>query len=318
MRLLVTGVSGLLGSNLAWLAAEDHAVTGVLRGARAVAVPGRTPFAVIEADLTVPGQAERVLELARPDAIVHCAALTSVDYCEEHPEEAYRVNVQASAMLARAAANQGAQMLYISTDSVFDGACGSYCEEDAPNPINVYARTKLEGEQAVHQAHPNALTARVNFYGWSWQGSRSLAEFFFNHLAAGQAVQGYHDVIFCPLLVNDMVSIFLRMLQRRLSGLYHVVSAECQSKYDFARMIAAAFGLDENLIMPASFRSGNHQASRSPLLTLNAEKLACALGEDLPGQWPAMQRFAELYRLGYPQSLRALFVEPDPSLAKRG
>ena len=315
MRLLVTGVSGLLGSNMAWLAAEEHAVSGVLRGERAVAVPGRTPFAVIAADLSEPGQAERVLDLAQPDAVVHAAALTSVDYCELHPEEAYRANVLATKMLARAAAARGAQMLYISTDSVFDGARGGYREEDAPNPINVYARTKLEGEVAVAEEHPDACIARVNFYGWSWQGSRSLAEFFYYQLAAGQTVLGYEDVIFCPLLVNDMVAILLRMLDLRLSGLYHVVSSECQSKYEFGRMLAAAFGLDERLIAPVSFRAGSHPAARSPLLTLHSDKLACALGADLPGQLSAMQRFAGLHAQGYPQILRSLFVEPDHSPA---
>ncbi len=314
MRLLVTGVSGLLGSNLAWLASEQHAVSGVLRGARASAVPGRTPFQVIESDLTQPGQAERVIALAQPDVVIHCAALTSVDYCEMHPEEAQTVNVTASAMLARAAAAYGARMLYVSTDSVFDGMRGDYSEEDATNPVNVYARTKLAGELAVSAAQPDALIARVNFYGWSWEGSRSLAEFFYHHLCAGRPVLGYDDVIFCPLLVNDMVGILLRMLERNLSGLYHVVSSECQSKYAFARMLANAFGLDDCLIAPSSYRDGRLAAARSPLLTLRTDKLAGALGEELPGQLASMQRFAQLFASGYPQTLRSLFVEPDHSL----
>ena len=315
MRLLVTGVSGLLGLNLAWLTAERFQVTGVLRGERAVAVPGRAPFAVIEADLNVPGQVERVLDIAQPDVVIHCAALTELDRCELHPEEAYRTNTQMTAMLARAVSSSGARLLHISTDAVFDGTRGGYTEEDTPTPINVYGRTKLEAERLVSEACPDALIARVNFYGWSWQGSRSLAEFFFNNFTSGRPFYGYSDVLFAPLLVNDMVEIFLRMLDRQLSGIYHVVSSEFQSKYDFARLLAREFGFDEKLVSPASFRIGSLKAPRSPNLNLCNDKLARALGQDLPAQQPAMHRFAALYRQEYPQILRSMFVAPDHTFA---
>jgi dTDP-4-dehydrorhamnose reductase len=305
----------LLGLNLACLAGEQYEVTGVLRGRHAMAAPGRTPFAVIPADLTVPGEAERVLDAVQPDVVVHCAALTSVDACEGHPEEAYQVNTRLPGLLARAVAHTGVRLVHISTDSVFDGLRGDYREEDQPNPVNVYARTKLEGERAVAQACPGAFIARVNFYGWSWQGTRSLAEFFYNNLTAGTPFFGYEDVFFCPLLVNDLVDILLRAAERRLEGLYHVVSSECLSKYTFAMLLAEKFGLDANLISPASYKNGGLKAARSPILTLRGEKLAGALGVPLPAQEPAMDRFFALLRDGYPQKLRALFVEPDHSFA---
>lgn len=308
MRLLVTGVSGLLGLNLACLTADRFQVTGVLRGERAVAVPGRTPFDVIEADLTIPGQVERVLDQAQPDVIVHCAALTELDRCELHPEEAYLTNTKMTGMLARAAASRGARLLHISTDAVFDGARGGYTEEDTPNPINVYGRTKLEAERLVSEACPDALIARVNFYGWSWQGSRSLAEFFYNSFLAGVPFYGYSDVMFSPLLVNDMVDILLCMIERKLSGIYHVVSSEHQSKYEFARLLAREFGFDENLVIPASYRIGSLKAPRSPRLNLCSDKLARDLSQELPRQQPAMRRFAALYRQAYPQILRTVFV----------
>lgn len=313
MRLLVTGVSGLLGVNLAVMAAGPYDVIGVMRGERAALVDGRAPFEVITADLTLNGQVERVLDLARPDVIIHCAALTQVDSCEQAPEQAWRINTWLPGVLAAAAAQRGVQLLHISTDAVFDGLRGEYTEEDTPHPINVYARTKLEGEQAVAAANPNAIIARVNFFGWSWQGHRSLAEFFYHNLAAGRPVTGFADVIFCPLLVNDMVEVLLRMLDRRLHGLYHVVSAESLSKYEFARLLARQFGFDERLISPASYRSAGLKAPRSPRLTLRSDKLSAALGETMPDMAGAMCRFYELYRQDYPRSLRELFDVPDHS-----
>lgn len=315
MRLLVTGVSGLLGLNLAWLTADRFQVTGVLRGKRAVAVPGRAPFDVVEADLTIPGQIERVLEQIQPDVVVHCAALTELDRCELHPEEAYQTNTMMTGMLARAVARSGARLLHISTDAVFDGSRGGYTEEDAPNPINVYGRTKLEAERLVSEACPDALIARVNFYGWSWQGSRSLAEFFFNNFSAGIPFFGYNDVLFAPLLVNDMVEIFLRMLERQLSGIYHVVSSEFQSKYEFARLLAREFGFDENLVTPASFHTGRLRAPRSPRLNLCNDRLVRALGQEMPDQQTAMRRFVALYHQEYPQILHSIFVASDHTFA---
>ena len=314
-RLLVTGVSGLLGLNLAWTAGDRFHVTGVMRGERAVPLPGRTPFVTILADLTQPGEVERVVEAAQPDAIIHCAALTNVDRCEHVLEEAELANAWLPGRLAAASRRSGVKLVQISTDAVFDGLRGGYTEEDQPNPINAYARSKLQGERAVADADPDALIARVNFYGWSWQGRRSLSEWFFLNLSAGRRVYGFTDLHFCPLLVNDMTEILLRMLERDLSGIYHIVSGECLSKFVFGRLLARAFGLDENLISPASYRTAGMEAPRSSLLSLRCDKLVRALGEEMPAQEIAMQRYADLYFQGYPQALRSVFVEPDHSLA---
>jgi dTDP-4-dehydrorhamnose reductase len=307
---MVTGVSGLLGVNLAWQASGRYDVVGVLRGERAVAAPGRAPFATFLADLLNPGQVDRALDAVRPVAIIHCAALTDVDLCETHPEEAYQANSVLPGRLARAAAGRGVRFVHISTDSVFDGQRGCYTEEDEPRPINTYARTKLEGERAVAGANPDALIARVNFYGWSWLGRRSLSEYFFNNLSVGRPVRGFNDLIFCPLLVNDMVELLLRMLEARLTGLYHVASSESLSKFAFGRMLARAFGFDEALISPASYTTAGLRAPRSPRLTLCCDRLADALGCSLPDQAQAMHRYVELYRQGYPDLLRSTFVEP--------
>ena len=327
-RLLITGVSGLLGVTLAWLAARNSVpggsssvpatgfdVVGVMRGERAVADPVKAPFATVLADLTQPGQVDRVLDQVQPDIIIHCAALTDVDLCETHPEEAYRANTLLPGQLARATAGRGIRLVHISTDSVFDGERGNYSETDLPRPINTYARTKLDGERAVAEANPDALIVRVNFYGWSWLGRRSLSEYFFNNLSAGQPVNGFDDLIFCPLLVNDMAGLLLRMLAARLTGLYHLASPECLSKFAFARLLAREFGFDEALVAPASYTSAGLRAPRSKRLTLCCDRLVNALGCSLPGQVPAMRRYVELYRQGYPQVLRSMFV-PDHSLAE--
>jgi dTDP-4-dehydrorhamnose reductase len=309
-RILVTGASGLLGLNLITQAAGRYEVWGVLRQERPA--PGaRLPFFPLYADLTKPGHIARLIDQARPEAIFNCAAMTEVDYCETHPVESYLINAQVPENLALAAYHHNIPFLHVSTDAVFDGTRGDYTETDPPSPLNIYAKSKLAGERGVSSSNPDATIARVNFYGWSWQGRRSLAEFFYNNLAAGNAIRGFTDLVFCPLLVNDMAAILLRMVHLQLAGTYHVVSSESMSKFSFGRMLARQFGYDEKMISASSYKTANLRAPRSRLLTLRSEKLARALGETLPGQAEAMRRFHALHCQGYSNSLRGMFASSD-------
>lgn len=197
-------------------------------------------------------------------------------------------------------------MVHVSTDAVFDGLRGNYSETDAPNPVGVYSRTKLEGEQAVAETYPEAIIARVNLFGWSLSGDRSLAEFFFNHLSQGNRVMGFTDVYFCPLLANHMADILVDMLESNLSGIYHVVCPESLTKYDFGVRLAQRFGLDESLITPTAVSQAGLAARRSPNLTLRVDKLIRALGSKIPDITMGLNRFYELYQQGYPASLHSL------------
>ena len=102
---------------------------------------------------------------------------------------------------------------------------GAYTEDDEPNPQGVYSQTKLDGERAVLEVNPQAIIARVNFFGWSLTNRRSLGEFFVNNLSEGKNVNGFTDVIFCPMWVNHLSRTLLEMLEKDLHGLYHVVGA---------------------------------------------------------------------------------------------
>jgi dTDP-4-dehydrorhamnose reductase len=325
MRILVTGASGLVGLNLALQAAqsglpdsenlasagsqarqeklaEGHTVFGVVNSH-----PLKTSaFQVIQADLLAEGQVERMLDELQPDWVINCAAAAIVDACEADPDLAYRMNTELPAKLAAHVARGGARLVHLSTDAVFDGLRGDYSEDDTPNPLGVYSRTKLQGELAVAEADPTAIVARVNLVGWSLTGQRSLAEWFFYNLSAGRPVKGFTDVFFCPLLVNDLAGLLLQMLDLRLQGLYHVVSSQCLSKYSFATALAERFELDAGLIEPISVQQSGLKAVRSPNLSLRSDKLAAALGRPLPNLSQALDGLHTLYRQGYPQFLRGL------------
>jgi dTDP-4-dehydrorhamnose reductase len=249
---------------------------------------------------------ESVLERTQPDWVIHCAALADLDACEADPELASQLNIELPRQLASHVARGGARLVHISTDAVFDGVRGDYREDDTPNPLSVYARTKFDAEGVVAENDPRAIIARVNLFGWSLSGKRSLSEFFFYNLSAKNHVRGFTDVFFCPLLANDLAGILIPMLEKKLEGLYHVVSQAPASKYDFGVLLARRFGLNETLIAPSSVNDAGLKAARSPLLTLRTDKLTQVLGAPPPTIIDGMQRLYRLYQENYPQYLKGL------------
>ena len=302
MRILITGASGLLGLNLALETTHRHRVFGTVNQN----VLKTDAFTVIQTDLLAPGAVEHLLDRTQHDWVIHCAALANIDACEAAPLLATQLNTELPRTLASHVARGGARMVHVSTDAVYDGLRGNYTEEDAPTPVGVYSRTKLEGELAVAEANPVAIIARVNLFGWSITGKRSLAEFFFNNLSNGRQVMGFTDVFFCPLLANHMADIFIHMLEKNLSGLYHVVSPESLSKYDFGIRLAQRFNLDDSLVNPTSVSLSGLKAVRSPNLTLSSTKLTAALGVSLPRISTGLDKLYTLFQQGYPQKLRSL------------
>ncbi len=310
MKILVTGVSGLLGINVAIEAAQHHDVVGIVNNH-----PLRTQaFSVKQVDLRPPGAIERLLDSVQPDWVIHCAALANLEACEKEPQLARELNIDLPQKLASHVARGGARLLHVSTDAVFDGYTGNYAEEDTPNPLSVYAQTKLAGERAVQDANPDAVIARVNLFGWSLSGRRSLAEFFFYNLQVGNPVKGFTDVFFCPLLANDMANLFLKILARGLKGLYHVFSSDSISKYTFGLTIANTFALNTELIAPISVSAAGLRAARSPNLTMCVDKLIHDLGETPPTISTGLDRFYALYQQGYPQMLSKLCISGEETI----
>ncbi len=302
MRLLVTGTSGLLGLNLSWIAHKSgHEVFGWVNSR----LLSHTPFKVDTVDLLDTSLISDKIDSIHPDAIIHCAAVANLEEAESNPDMAYRINTLASGEIASLATRHNIKLIYISTDAVFNGVKGNYVETDTPEPNNVYAKSKLAGEWAVEEANPDAIIARVNFFGWSLSGQRSLAEFFFNRLQAGLPMNGFTDVFFCPLYVEHLSKILLDMINSNLSGLYHVISPQTISKYEFGLSIAKRFNFNPSLISPKSVKESDLQAVRSLNLTLSPEKLQQALGKKLPNQAESLEAFYDSWLAGLPNILRS-------------
>ena len=289
--ILVTGASGLLGASLVSLAQESGREVAGLYHRHPVQIAGAVLHAV---DLTDDTAVNRVFEELKPTVVIHCAAVTNVDWCEEHPEAARAVNVLGTATIAKISARMNARLLYVSTDAVFDGIRGQYSETDQATPVNIYARTKLQGEEETLRYCPAATIARVNMYGWNVQNKESLAEWILGRLMGGNPVPGFTDVSFCPIFANDLAAILLEMSNRNLPGLYHVVGAEPVSKYEFARQVALTFGFDLEQVVATRVADAKLKAPRPNNTTLNTQKVCAAIGHPMPNVGEGLRRFARM------------------------
>lgn len=300
MRLLVTGATGLLGRVIVLDNRDRHEVVA-LTHAQPLDVPG---VRSVQVDLTDGAALAEAWDTVQPDLVLHTAALATIEACERDPDLARRINVDATAALARLAVSTGARMVHVSTDAVFDGADGPYREFDQPAPLSVYARTKLSAEEAVLEAAPNALIARVNFFGWSRSGTRSVAEFFFNALSHGTAVTGFTDVEFTSLYNRDTGARLVAAAEEGLSGLFHVGSSDRLSKFEFGRALARTFGFNETLVQPGSVASLGAGIVRSNRLSMDSSAFAAATGRPMPTLAEGLERMRQDGESGYAARVR--------------
>ncbi len=299
--ILVTGASGLLGANVVLhLRDQGREVTATYHLQR-LCVPG---VRVEDADLSDVSAIRQLVQSVDPEWIIHCAAQTDVDWCEKYPEDAQRINAEASRNLAIAARRAGAGLVYISTDSVFDGESGSYNEDDSPNPINAYARSKLEGERAVMEELRGSVVVRTNIYGWNARNKLSLAEWMLERLRRAQEVPGFVDVQFTPILVNSLASILSEMIDRELSGLYHVTGSQSCSKHEFALRLADVYKLPRELVSEAHVSDPGFLAPRPRNTSLCTDKISHELGRSMPSLLGGLRAFRRLEQSGYVTRLR--------------
>lgn len=269
MRILVTGASGLLGLNLCLEKAKEYDIYGIVHQNQLT----NAPFTLMRQDLTNVTTLSKIFDQTKPELVINCAAMANVDQCEKHPILAAKINTEVPGYLAKNCAERAIPFIHISTDAVFDGEKGNYKETDIPNPLSIYAKTKLEGEKRVLDVNQMAIIARVNFFGFSITGRRSLAEFFLRNLISGNKIYGFIDILFSTMYVNDLVETLFNMVRKKLTGIYHVVSPDHLSKYDFGVLICKKFDLDGSFILPESYLKGDLIAKRSPNIFLDVSKL---------------------------------------------
>ena len=193
-RIAIIGASGLLGSNLAYCWRHKYEVFGTY-----VQHPVKIQDVDIRAlDALNKEQLNRFIENTKPHAVINCAALTNIDFCEDHPQEARALNADLVRSLVQALASKGIKLFHLSTDNVFDGRKGNYTESDDASPVNVYGQTKIDGEREALK-DPNVFVVRTNIFGWNVQDKKSLAEWCISELTQHKRIKGFTDAIFSSI-----------------------------------------------------------------------------------------------------------------------
>ncbi len=271
MRALVVGASGFVGWYLRLvLAGRGHEVWGTFHSDP---LPTLLPLDIVDAEAS----AELVNRL-RPDVIFVPAAIPNVDWCEAHPAESFRVNVLGLSHLLEAAKGRRSRLVFFSTEYVFDGARGPYSEQDRPNPISVYGRQKLAGEEMVLGRAPESLVVRTTVvYGWE-RRARNFSQRLLAELQAGRRVKVPSDQVSSPTYVADLAEAACDLAEKGCAGLYHVAGSQRASRFVLARAVADVFGLDAGLIVATPSSLLGQTAPRPLSAGLEVEKMRRELG----------------------------------------
>ncbi|MGH7134685.1 MAG: SDR family oxidoreductase [Pirellulales bacterium] len=291
MRILVTGAGGLLGRYLLRdLAQTSHTVaawSGTQSG-NAFGMP-LAPVPLMDGECV-----ERALALARPDSIIHTAAMAGVASCFRSPDAAWRINVDATRQLAAGASQRSARFIFISTDLVFDGRRGGYSENDVACPLSCYGRTKVAAEQAV-LAYGRGLVVRASLlFGPALGPRQSFFDQQIEALRSGSSCPLFIDEWRTPLALSTAASAIATLAESDFTGLLHLGGPERMSRFEMGMRLARAFDLDGGNLVAVGRDSAHADEERPRDVSLDS------------GRW--RQLFPDHPWPGFEQALREMMA----------
>ena len=267
-KVLVTGSNGLLGQKIIYslIEREDIDLLATSKGLNRLIT--KSGYRYVDLDITKNDEVKEVFENENPDAVINCAAMTNVDYCEENQDSCWEINVKAVENLAKSCEVSKSHLLHLSTDFVFDGKSGPYTENDKPNPLHFYAKSKLKSEEIVKKIMTNWTIARtIIIYGITDNMSRSnIVLWAKKEIENGNTINVVNDQLRSPTLAEDLAKGCISIIDKSAFGLYHLSGPKTYSILDLVHKVADFYNLDKSLILPVTSASLNQSATR-PLST---------------------------------------------------
>ena len=280
MRIGITGASGMLGTALLKKLSLDPG-NSVLATSRTKGLLGDNInwncF-----DLTDQYRLKDWLEIYQPEAIIHCAAMVNVDMCENYPLKAQELHVTSTETISEFSDKTGGKLIYISTDSVYDGnGVEPHKETDEPKPENHYSKSKFLGEACVNQIK-NGLVIRTNILGKGNSKQKSFFEWVLNNLVQKASMNLFEDVLFSPLHVSHLSEVINKLLTSSHIGTFNCGSRDYLSKYEFGIKVAEIFNLPCDTILKSTLEQANLKAKRPKNMSLCNNKLEKLIEYKLP------------------------------------
>jgi len=249
-RVLITGGTGLLGVAIQQSAPTDIQGFSVYFPKRSLPAP--LPFPVRSADVSDRKQMESVFEWAKPDVVIHTAAIGSVDFAERNREQTRKINIGGTEVVAALCEIFKSRLIYISSNAVFDGQSPFYSETAPVNPINYYGQLKVEAENIVRESSvPWGIVRPILMYGWPYPSERdNPVAWWVRLLGNGEPIKVVDNVFSKPLPSWSCAEIVWAVVRQHRTGIYHAAGRDHLSLYRFALEVAGVFDLDPGLISP--------------------------------------------------------------------
>ena len=270
----ITGAAGLIGNCLLQTSRAEAPASSIVGLTRA------------QLDLLDFPAVVKRFNAEKPALVIHCAAMSKSPVCQQQPELARRLNVEVTRVLAELAAD--ATFVFFSTDLVFDGRKGNYIETDAPNPLSIYAETKVAAE-AIVARHPRHLIIRTSLNGGtSPTGDRGYNEELVRAWREGRAVTSFEDEFRSPIAAVETARAVWELIARGATGTYHVAGAERLSRLEIGQLLAKRWPALNPKIQASSLKT-YAGPPRSPDTSLDCRKAQNLLSFPLPGfrEWLA-------------------------------
>ncbi|MDA7884265.1 SDR family oxidoreductase [Akkermansiaceae bacterium] len=251
MKVVVTGASGMLGGALVREYARHPLDVAAVIGQASLSL---TNVRCHSCDLNSPESIIEILEQEHPDFVVHSAAITNHQYCEDHPKQARAVNAYSTARIAEYCKENGAYLIYVSSEAVYGESENLHGETDRCHPVSVYAKTKLEGEMLARESGADVAILRTTIVGFSPKRDRSLVDWAINEFDKGKEIMGFDDVIFSPVSVQDFARITVEFFKTRMQGVWNIGTSDPLSKYRFLKLLAKACHYDQKKVIKGSVK----------------------------------------------------------------
>tara|TARA_B100000900_G_C20572390_1_gene713822 strand:- start:553 stop:1455 length:903 start_codon:yes stop_codon:yes gene_type:complete len=276
-NILVTGSTGLLGSTLVASLEKDYNVFGTARRN----FKGNLQKNFLPFDLAKPSY-QRLFEWAQPQVVIHCAAITDIDYCEQHPQKAIQINYEPIKKLGQNKSIE--KIIFISSDAVFDGLKRNPSEKSFKSPLNMYGKTKQKSEEYLLCHDQRNIVIRTTIIGKNTnpKAKDSLVEWIFNSLKNRKIISLFNDVVFNPITTLHLAHEIGFLINTKFCGVFHISGSETISKYSFGKKLSLELKLDSNLIRKGSIKNSHFIATRSNNQTLNTSFYTKMTGRKLP------------------------------------
>jgi dTDP-4-dehydrorhamnose reductase len=279
-KILITGSNGLLGQKLIdlYLKNNDVKLIATARGINRYPIDEGYEYAIM--DITSFEQVQEVIKKYKPHCIINTAAMTNVDQCEEDMVGAENLNINAVSHLIDAANQVDAHFIQLSTDFIFDGKAGPYKEDDEPNPLSFYGKTKLEAEKIIRaKSNKWSIIRTILVYGIVHDISRSnIVLWAKNAIEKGQPLKIVDDQFRSPTLAEDLAIGCQLVEQKEAEGIYNISGKDQMNIVSLVERVADYFELDKTSIERVSSSTLNQPAKRPPITGFNLEKSIKELG----------------------------------------